>query len=390
MNSKILQNYNIKYTIGEGGFAQVFFAIHKATGSEVAIKIIPKKEKNADGQQLKRIHREIEILRKIKHPFVADLFEVIENENYFYLIMEYAQNGTLLNNINERGPFKEADAAIIFAQLVLVLNHLQNACNIAHRDIKPENILLDSNLNIRVIDFGLSHSPPSDHKMHAQCGSPAYASPEVILGNEYTFASDIWSAGIVLYAMVAGYLPFEDNNISKLAQKIVYKEVVYPNNISPLLKDLLQRILQKDYHNRLTIDEIMIHPWVAQQIQIIKTKIQEFKYDEEYITNSLNVLGFDAATIEKDANQGVINDGTIIYSMIKRNYLNSTFKPTIDCFPLKQSRRGSYHEMEAFPRLMMKEFIQPIKRTSLPQQPCPAVVSSKRRHCQSPIVLYTD
>lgn len=387
MTQRILQNYHIKYTIGEGGFAQVFFAIHKLTGCEVAIKIISKKDNNKDGQQVARVHREIEILKKIKHPFITELFEVIENENNFFLVLEYAKNGTLLNSINERGPLKEADAAIIFAEIALVLRHIHVNCNIAHRDIKTDNILFDSNLNIRVIDFGLSNSPPADHKMHRQCGSPAYASPELLLGKEYTFASDIWSAGIVLYAMVTGYLPFEETSISKLAQKIVYTEVNYPSNISPLLKDLLTKLLQKDYRKRIAIDEILAHPWISQQVELIQKKLSEFKFDREILAHSLGMMGLNIDSIERDINDGIFNEATVSYNLIRRHYMNLHLQPANDCIAIKQTRSGSQQMLEATPRLHIKEYLQNMNRKTLPSNAAPL---NKKRHCQSPVMYYPD
>ena len=300
----------------------------------------------------------------VSHPFIAQLFEIIENEHYYFVVMEFVQNGTLLTYINERCQLKEQEAANIFAQMILVLKYLQDDCNVCHRDIKAENILMDTNYNICVIDFGLSNISP-ENLMNTQCGSPAYASPEMILGQQYTFSSDIWSCGCVLFAMVCGKLPFYDENISRLAQKIVYTEPQYPSTLSPMCTDLLKRILTKKPEERITINEIMNHDWVHHQIQEMTEVISKFEYDEEIIKERLNLFGLDYTQVMNDAQSNIVNQGTVALSIIKRELLMYSIHQIRNAQILKPMRHNSIAKLDPLPRLGKLDKCAPARRRSL-------------------------
>ncbi|EAX98372.1 CAMK family protein kinase [Trichomonas vaginalis G3] len=386
MSTHSLESYQIKYNIGKGGFAQVYYAIHKLTGTKVAIKIIPKSKFSDDTDSKIRIQREIEILRKIRHPFVAELFDVVETDDNICIIMEYAQNGTLLNYLNEFGPFTEENAKLIFAQLIIVMKYLFSNFQIVHRDIKAENILLDSNNNIRVIDFGLSSYQLGGQLFKTQSGSPCYASPELLLCKEYTIAADIWSAGVLLYALVSGNLPFQDQNMTKLVQKIAFKELDYPDNFSDQLIDLLKKILQRDQSKRITLDEIMAHPWVKDSIKTMTDKLLQFSLDKEMINSTLKILGFNTTQIEKDLYSNIINQGTISYRILRREYFLANFPPLFHtCKEGKSMKSNSHNAIEALPRLDNKH-VNFGNRMSLPSQQATPVIISKRRHCPSPVI----
>lgn len=378
MSTFALDNYVIQTNVGEGSFAQVFLAIHKKTGARVSIKVIPKQSPNAEENYLLSIQRELQILQMVNHPFIAHLYEIIENDEYYFVVMEYVQNGTLLNYINEKASLKEQEAARIFAQLVMVLQYLHETCNVCHRDIKAENILLDMNFNIRVIDFGLSNISPGN-LMNTQCGSPAYASPEMILGQQYTFSSDIWSTGCVLYAMCCGKLPFYDENISRLAQKIVYAEPSYPPTLTPMCSDLLKKMLTKKASERITLEEIMNHPWVHHNVMEMTEVINKFEYDEELLKERLHLFGLEKQQVDQDVKAGVVNQGTVSYTIIKREFLMYSIHQIKSSQVNHPPRYGSIIKLDALPRLSKLDKCAPARRRSLTITYNPQSLIAKRR-----------
>lgn len=264
MQPVTIGNYSLLQLIGSGSFATVWLGEHKITGNKVAVKVISKTNMNSP-QSITRFNREISLLKQLDHPFIAQLFDVIEDDEAYYLFMEYVDNCSLFTKVNIEGRLTENAARRYFCQLISALNYLHNEKFIVHRDLKPENILLDKYDNIRLIDFGLSNQfSKSSPNLNTACGSPAYAAPEMIQGYPYTKSADIWSAGVILYAMVAGTLPFDDQNVQILLQKVVYTNQTYPASMSRSLVDLLKRLLSKDPKKRLTISQIINHPWLAQ------------------------------------------------------------------------------------------------------------------------------
>ena len=255
-------DYIFESSLGEGSFASVKKGHHKITNTPVAIKIIAKS--STDRKNLIRLHREIDILQDIDHPFVAHYFEKLEDSKNVYLIMEYAPNGDLLSLINKKRGFTENQARFYFCQFISILEYLHIEKKISHRDLKAENVLLDKNNNIRLIDFGLSNLFSNENPfLQTPCGSPAYAPPELFQGRQYTAKCDIWSLGILLFGMVAGYLPFNDQSIRNLSHKILYSDPQYPIFFSSDLVDLLQRLLSKDINSRPSFEEIKNHPWFS-------------------------------------------------------------------------------------------------------------------------------
>ena len=218
--TKKIGNYILLNQIGMGTFSKVTKAIHIITSQQVAVKILDK-EKIEDEIDLERIIREIEILKNIHHPNIAQMYETYSTIHNFYLIMELVSGGDLFDFITENSYLSENLACHFFRQLIGVLEYLISM-GIAHRDIKPENILLDENYkNIKVIDFGLSNYFENDELLCSSCGSPCYASPEMLSGKPYQgLKTDIWSGGIVLYSMLVGSLPFDDQELYNLYELI--------------------------------------------------------------------------------------------------------------------------------------------------------------------------
>jgi serine/threonine protein kinase len=231
--------------IGEGSFASVWRAFHVSTQLPVAIKVVPKTSVDSEAAQTHLI-REITLMRQINHPFIASLFHVSEDSTNYYLVMEFADCGSLRDRINLLGQLNETESRHYFCELVWVIEYLHSEIHIAHRDLKCENILFDRYDNIRVIDFGLSRVCDKRETMLTVCGSPAYTAPEIIQSQPYTKAADIWSLGVVLYGMTVGYLSFNHQDVPILLRMIVNDTISYPDRLTPALRDVLQRLLRKE------------------------------------------------------------------------------------------------------------------------------------------------
>lgn len=210
---------------------------------------------------IERVSREISILKILRHPHVIQLYEIIETEKQLYLITEYASGGELFDYIVARCKLSEAEASRFFRQIISGVEYLHKL-NIVHRDLKPENLLLDSENNIKIVDFGLSNKYKDGQLLKTACGSPCYAAPEMIAGRQYHGSTvDMWSCGVVLFAMICGYLPFEDPNTARLYKKILSGDYEIPKHVSPGGRDLLKSILRTDPATRFTVTDIYRHLW---------------------------------------------------------------------------------------------------------------------------------
>ncbi|KAI9298958.1 Pkinase-domain-containing protein [Neoconidiobolus thromboides FSU 785] len=263
--------YVLLYTIGEGEFAKVKYGIHSENGDEAAIKLIRKD--NVDGEKLSKIKREISVLKSLSHPYLVNLIEVIETQNYIGIVLEYASGGELFDYILAHRYLKEREACRLFAQLICGVDYIHRN-KVIHRDLKLENLLLDRNRNIIVTDFGFANQfgKHGDDLMSTSCGSPCYAAPELVVSDGMYAGSavDIWSCGVILYAMLAGYLPFDDDpenpegdNINLLYKYILSTPLSFPDYIGSDARDLLRRMLVPDPLKRCKIKDIMSHRWMA-------------------------------------------------------------------------------------------------------------------------------
>lgn len=182
----------------------------------------------------------------MKHPHIAQLYELVETDDNYYLVMEHCSGGELFDHIVDNGRLKEDEASKLYQQLLSVLKYL-HGLGIVHRDLKPENILLDDNLNLKIIDFGLSNEYREGQMLSTICGSPNYISPEMILRKPYEgLKVDVWCSGVTLFAMLCGYLPFADDNVSRLKDKIRSARFEMPEFLSDDARDLLSSILVAD------------------------------------------------------------------------------------------------------------------------------------------------
>ncbi|XP_074590230.1 SNF1-related protein kinase catalytic subunit alpha KIN10-like [Curcuma longa] len=220
-----LQNYKLGKILGIGSFSKVKIAEHLLTGHKVAIKILNRQKVKSMGAE-EKVRREIKILSLFMHPHIVRLYEVIETHSNIYVVMEYVESGELFDYIVEKGRLQEAEAHHIFLQIISGVEHCHSNM-VVHRDLKPENLLLDSNCNVKIADFGFSNVMRDGHFLKTSCGSPNYAAPEVISEELYAGPEvDVWSCGVILYALLCGTLPFDDENIPNLYRKIKARNAI--------------------------------------------------------------------------------------------------------------------------------------------------------------------
>ena len=280
-------DYIIKETIGNGTFSKVKLGINKYTNEKVAIKLLEKK-KITEKKDLERIFREMSIVKTLNHPNIIKTYEIFNKEKYYYMIMDYCKGGELFDYIVKKRRLNEEETSFFFYQIVNGLEYIHSK-NIVHRDLKPENLLLTDKNKLKIIDFGLSNyfNLNKDNKkklLKTPCGSPCYAAPEMVSGNKYNgFKTDIWAIGIVLYAMIVGYLPFEDSDNNILFQKILDCDIEFPDYLSELSIDIIKKILNVDCDERYSISDIKKH-----QFYLNGKKIYEriFGNEEENYNNN--------------------------------------------------------------------------------------------------------
>jgi 5'-AMP-activated protein kinase catalytic alpha subunit len=233
--------------------------IHRKTNQRVAIKII--KPSVSDKQKLSKIKQEAKILSSFNHPHILRVYEFIQSEEGLFIVMEYLPGGELYDLIINKGKFSEEDSRLIFQQLICALDYCHHH-GVAHRDIKPENILLDEQNNIKLGDFGLSNYFHDGAFLNTKCGSLNYAAPELLEGKKYCGPEiDVWSSGVVLYVLVTGCLPFDENQVATLTLKIKNADYSVPLSVSLICKDLISRMLNPDPLHRITVGQIRHHPW---------------------------------------------------------------------------------------------------------------------------------
>ena len=205
-----------------------------------------------------KVKREIKIMRLFNHPHTVRLYEVIETPSDIFVVMEYLSKGELFEFIVDNGRLQESLARRFFQQLVAGVEHCHQHM-VVHRDLKPENILLDDHHNLKIADFGLSNKMNDGDFLHTSCGSPNYAAPEVITGNLYAGPEvDIWSCGVILYALLCGNLPFDDENIPSLFKKIKSGTYAVPGFLSPSARDLISKMLVVNPLKRINITAVRV------------------------------------------------------------------------------------------------------------------------------------
>ena len=327
MIQKLHDTYKIIKDLGKGTFGQVKLAIHNQTKEKVAIKVLVKDQIKDEGDR-RRVSREIHILKIIRHPNITQLYEIYEDDKELYLIMELSPNGELFDYIVSQKRVKEVEACRFYQQIIDGIEYMHKL-NIVHRDLKPENLLLDDKMNIKIIDFGLSNLYEPGKLLKTACGSPCYAAPEMIAGKRYKgLKVDIWSSGVILFALLCGYLPFDDNDTQQLYRKIMKGDYQIPSFVSSKARDLLKRVLNTDPKSRYDIKQIKSHPWFKVYkgyVDVQKGLIVDYNdipIDKVSISAVSN-LGYDGDTIV----QSVVNNrhnklSTLYYLTLKKLITN--------------------------------------------------------------------
>ncbi|XP_060719910.1 serine/threonine-protein kinase BRSK2 isoform X2 [Tachysurus vachellii] len=251
--------YRLEKTLGKGQTGLVKLGVHCITGQKVAIKIV-NREKLSESVLMK-VEREIAILKLIEHPHVLKLHDVYENNKYLYLVLEHVSGGELFDYLVKKGRLTPKEARKFFRQIISALDFCHSH-SICHRDLKPENLLLDEKNNIRIADFGMASLQVGDSLLETSCGSPHYACPEVIRGEKYDGRrADVWSCGVILFALLVGALPFDHDNLRQLLEKVKSGVFHMPHFIPPDCQSLLRGMIEVDSEKRLTLDQIQKHAW---------------------------------------------------------------------------------------------------------------------------------
>ena len=321
--------YRFKGTIGEGAFSVVKVAQHEITNQFYACKIVPKNRlKDPDLEE--RFIAETRINQQMHHINVVQICDLLKDDINFYIFMEFCPGGDLFHFIIDRGKLTESEAKIIILQILRAIHYVHNL-GVSHRDLKPENILLDSNGNAKVSDFGLSKFIGPNGLVITPCGSPCYASPECLSGQPYDGrTTDIWSIGVILFALVTGRLPWTKKNQSQLFQQIRTGDYTIPLVLTADCKDIISKMLTVDCKARITDLDAINHPWFS-DVNLLQKDV-----------NSVNVSGQISLRIvdrffDDDDHQYFVN-----YEQLRENDLCHSYFP-ISFEKVQKSIHGKSH-----------------------------------------------
>lgn len=316
--------YKLLKTIGKGNFAKVKLAKHVPTNKEVAIKIIDKTQLNPSS--LQKLYREVRIMKMLDHPNIVKLFQVIETEKTLYLVMEYASGGEVFDYLVAHGKMKEKEARAKFRQIVSAVQYCHQK-RIIHRDLKAENLLLDSEMNIKIADFGFSNEFTPGSKLDTFCGSPPYAAPELFQGRKYDGPEvDVWSLGVILYTLVSGSLPFDGATLKELRERVLRGKYRIPFYMSTDCEVLLKKFLVLNPSKRASLETIMKDKWMNMGYEDDELKpyiepLPDLK-DQKRI-EALVAMGYNRQDIEDSLANTMYDDVFATYLLLGRKSTDS-------------------------------------------------------------------
>ncbi|TPP66074.1 MAP/microtubule affinity-regulating kinase [Fasciola gigantica] len=311
--------YKFIRTIGKGNFAKVKLASHVITGKEVAIKIIDKTQLSPSSRQ--KLFREVRLMKLLDHPNIVKLFEIIENDRILYLVMEFASGGEVFDYLVTNGRMKEKEARSKFRQIVSAVQYCHQK-RIIHRDLKAENLLLDSDLNIKLADFGFANEFNPGTKLDTFCGSPPYAAPELFQGKKYDGPEvDVWSLGVILYTLVSGSLPFDGQNLRELRERVLRGKYRIPFYMSTDCESLLKKMLVLNPAKRYSLEAVMKDRWINTGYE--DNPLTPYVEPEPDYTDPVRIeimvnMGFNRDEILQSLKQGNFDDITATYLLLGR------------------------------------------------------------------------
>lgn len=391
-------------TLGKGSSGRVRLAKNIETGQLAAIKIVPKKHKlfmksshsnvsffsaasnsNSNISTLATsppmnngseknqpnpygIEREIVIMKLISHPNVMALYEVWENKSELYLVLEYVDGGELFDYLVSKGKLSEKEAVHYFKQIIQGVSYC-HSFNICHRDLKPENLLLDKkNKSIKIADFGMAALELPNKLLQTSCGSPHYASPEIVMGKSYHGGpSDVWSCGIILFALLTGHLPFNDDNIKKLLLKVQAGKFRMPSTLSPEAQDLISRILVIDPSKRITTDRILNHPLILKYEPAGKNMVSGKSNSDLHVLEHISPQPI-SLTSRNDIDASILKNLQILWHGTSRELIIAKLLQT----PMSEEKLF-YSLLWQYKQ---RHTIQPIKQKEQTSLPVPKMISS--------------
>ncbi|XP_074651210.1 uncharacterized protein LOC141905968 isoform X2 [Tubulanus polymorphus] len=338
-HNKRVGNYLLGKTIGEGSFAKVKEGMHTLTGEKVAVKVIDKKKAREDSYVRKNLRREGKILQMVRHDNVAQLYEIMETENCYYLVVELCEGGDLMEHICQRKRLEEKEVLRYMKQIISAVDYLHKA-GILHRDLKVENLLLGAENNIKIIDFGLSNNVKVTHANDGnckfeefcvtQCGSPAYAAPELLGNKKYGPQVDVWSIGVNMYAMLTGNLPFTVHpfNIKQLHNKMIHGDMnPLPELVSKDCKDFVTKLLIPEPEKRMTLKQAMHHPWITEGLNKpmdaapFPNRLRSEQIDQDLLKHMSGNMDFKISEIIRLVLSNVPHSSTATYLLMHQKLL---------------------------------------------------------------------
>ncbi|XP_042162257.1 serine/threonine-protein kinase SIK2-like [Oncorhynchus tshawytscha] len=373
--------YEIIRTLGKGNFAVVKLARHKVTKTQVAIKIIDKTRLNPSN--LEKIYREVQIMKLLNHPHIIKLYQVMETKDMLYIVTEYAKNGEMFDYLTSNGRMSEDEARKKFWQILMAVDYCHRH-HIVHRDLKTENLLLDTNMNIKLADFGFGNFYNSGEPLSTWCGSPPYAAPEVFEGKEYEGPQlDIWSLGVVLYVLVCGSLPFDGPSLPALRQRVTEGRFRIPFYMSQDCENLIRKMLVVDPTKRISMAQIKQHRWMLADPtapnQTLSMALPLTDYNSnlgdysEPVLGIMQSLGIDRQrTIESLLSSSYNHFSAIYYLLLERDREHRALQLSRQCGPWTQKPRDTSDS--GTPEVIMEDSFRtsayPIQcKTSPPMQP---------------------